>query len=258
MSLKTHSKFYYGFEITADTQNLDFNEGAAELTATLEIGGYTFTGFVNELSRAINAAGGQTYVVAGNRSTRKITISAAGNFALLVATGSHLGTSVFSIAGFTGADVSGADTYTGNVATGSVYSTQFIIQSHVPSAHQTGPAYGTVNKSASGKRETVTFGTEKFIDGNLMFINDYAQSTGGPIRNNQSGVANALAFLAFAIGGSPFEFMPNEDAPGTFEGVVLEATPEDKNGLRFKLKEMYDRGLPGYYETGLLKFRVVE
>jgi hypothetical protein len=39
---------------------------------------------------------------------------------------------------------------------------------------------------------------------------------------------------------------------------MLESTPEDAKGLKYKLKELYGQGLPGYFETGVLKFRVLE
>ena len=121
MSLATHSKFYYGFEIDETNQYLDFNEGSGELSAELEIGLYSFTDYCAELARALNAAGGSTYTVTGNRTTRKITIAATGTFSLLVSSGSHEGTSAFATAGFTGADRSGSASYEG-AASGSANS----------------------------------------------------------------------------------------------------------------------------------------
>jgi hypothetical protein len=48
------------------------------------------------------------------------------------------------------------------------------------------------------------------------------------------------------------EFMENETDLSTFETLTLESTSEDKNGMRYKLKELYDQDLPEYYETGIL------
>jgi len=52
--------------------------------------------------------------------------------------------------------------------------------------------------------------------------------------------------------------MANTADRSTFEKVILESTGESKDGVGFKIKEMYDQGLPGYYESGTLVFRVVE
>lgn len=255
MSLSTHSKFYYGFEVTADAYLLDFSEGAGELTAELDVGAYSLEDFADEISRAMNEAGALTYTVSVDRATRKITISAGSNFSLLVATGSHLGTSIFEAAGFTGADRSGAASYEG-AAAGSEYATQFVLQSYVGPDDFQDSTYGTVNKSASGKIEVVSFGEESFIEANIAFVTDRAQPSGGPIRNNASGVNNLRALMQYLITKGPLEFMPDESDPDTFHEVVLESTPDDARGLRYKLRELYGRGLPGFFETGVLKFRV--
>jgi len=258
VSLKTFSKFFYGYEVNSDALYLDISEGSGEMTAELEIDSYSLNDFINEVSRQLNAVGGQEYIVSVDRATRLATISAPANFSLLVGTGSHRGATIFGALGFTGNDLTGAKTYTGNLPAGSEYAPQFILQSYVSSDDQRGPAYGVVNKSASGVTETVTYGEENLIGLDIKFANNYAHSWNGPIKTNSSGVLNLRNFMKFCVTKSPLEFMADEANPDSFQKVILESTPDDKNGLRFKLRELYDKGLPGYYETGSLVFRVLK
>ncbi len=257
MSLSTYSKIYYDFEITSENLYLDFNEGGGPLFATLSIRPYSMTDFASEIARALNAAGALTYTAVFNRSTRILTIAASGTFSLLVTSGAHTGSSVFGTAGFTGADVTGAATYAGQVAAGSAYDYQFVSQAHVASEDDESAAYGTVNKSASGKIEVVSFGTENFIESAIMYATDIDVGTGSPIKHNSQGHADLLALMRYLRTKGPFEFMPDGLSPSTFEKCLLESSPEDINGLRFKLKEMYGKNLPGFFETGTLRFRVI-
>lgn len=257
MSLTTHSRFYFGHTITADNQYIDFDEGAGELGATLRVGAYSFTEFVDEIERAMNEVGLQEYTVTGNRTTRKITIAAGSAFDLLISTGAHAGASAFDLAGFTGADVTGATSYLGNAASGSEYTTQFILQSHIASDDYRGSAYGVVNKAASGRTEVVTFGDENFVQFNLKFVTDYSQPSGAPIRSSATGVADLRTFMQYLITKAPLEYMPDEDDADTFETVLLESTQDDSKGLKYKLRELYGQGLPGYFETGILTMRVL-
>lgn len=260
MSLLTHSKFYYGHTITADNQNLDFDEGSGELTAVLEIGSYTLTEFVAELQRALRAVQvSRVFTVSVNRSTRVITISATGgNFSLLAATGSHIGTGVFTLAGFSAVDLSGAATYAGDGASGSEYATQFIAQSHIASEDFQSATDATVHKSASGRVEVVRFGVEKFVQINLRFITSRALGAASPIRENLTGVEDARLLMQYLTTKARVEWIEDEDTPGTFESVILESTEENKDGIAYRLKEQYGQGLPGFFETGILKFRVVD
>ncbi len=258
MSLSTHSKFIYGFEVDADALNIDFNEGGSELTATLSIGVYTLTQFADELARALNEAGALTYTVSVNRTTRKLTIAAGSNFALLVSSGSHLGTTVFGIAGFTGSDRTGANSYVGNLAAGTEYSTQFILQSYVDPEDSQDNIYGTVNQAASGAIEVVTFGRLRFIEMNLKYATNVDHGSSNIIRSNATGISELRSLMQFLTTKAPFEFIPDEDAPNTFYSVLLESTADDSKGLKYKLKEQYSQGLPGYFETGVLKLRVIE
>jgi hypothetical protein len=258
MSLSTHSKFYFGYEINADALYLDFKEGAGpELSATVAIGSYSLEEAAVAAATALTAAGSQTYTASVDRTTRKITVSAASAFTLLVSSGSHAGTSAYGVLGFSGADTSSATSHQGNAGAGTSYATQFILQSYIPSTDYQQAADAVVNKAASGRVEVVTFGTEKFIEMNFKFVTDRAQAAASPIRENLSGVSAFRTFMQFLITKGPVEFMPDESSPGTFETVILESTPSDSKGVGYKMKELYDKGLPGFYESGTLKFRVV-
>lgn len=256
MSINTHSRFFYGISITGDNQYIDFSEGAGVITAELKIGFYSLTTFASEISRALSAAGELVYTVVDDRDTKAITISASGNFSLYVASGPHLGTSAMETIGFSGADLSGQNSYVGNGPACSEYRTQFKLQSFIPSNFQTGPAFSAVNESANGDIEAVTFGEKSIIEMNFKYITEIFQEFGCAIRDNPNGVDDFLDFIAYATEKGPIEFMPDESDLDEFETIVLESTPDDKNGMRFKPRELYDVGLPGYYESGILKFRV--
>lgn len=257
MSLKTHSLFYYGFVVSGDACVIDFKEGSsAPIFATLNLGGYSLTDFVTELSRAMTSAGTQTYTVTLNRATRRITISAASAFTLLIASGSHNGTSVFGVAGFTGSDTSSGLTHQGGAA-GSSYQTQFILQSHIAPEDWQDSTYATVNKAASGKIEVVSYGQENFLQVEIKYATDINVGSGSQVRTNATGVEALRALMVYLITKGPLEFMADESDPDTFITVLLEQTPDDQKGLKYKLQEMYTVGLPGFFQTGLLLFRVI-
>lgn len=258
MSLTTHSAFYFGHRIDETNFALDFREIGGELLASLDVGEYTLEEFVTECARAMTAVGGRTYSVTVNRATRKVTVSSPFNFSLLINSGSRKGSGVWSLLGFTGADRTGTNTYTANLPSGLAYSTQFILQSYIPSAHFVKAADATVNKAASGRVEVFRFGEERFTEMNFKFITDRQSASQDIIRNRTTGVQDFLNFMNYAITKAPIEFMPDENTPGTFEKVILESTPDDSKGTGFKLRELYDQGLPGFYESGVIRMRVIE
>lgn len=262
--ITTKSMFYYGHEVDADNNLLDFKEGAgAELTAQLNVGEYTLTDFVTELARALNAAGALTYTVTVNRTTRIITISATGAFTILGATGTHAGNLCLELAGFSLVDTSSDTSHAGSSASGSVWRPQWTIQEYVSFDDNVSSIDGIKRESASGQVETVTYGKRYIMEGNFKFITNVYQppmsstNASRELENDSSGVSNARAFLAYATEIKPLEFIPDRSDASTFESCILESTPESQDGLAFKLKELYGMNLSGYYETGLLKFRRV-
>lgn len=252
----THSKFFFGFDVDSTNNAIDFSEGGPEIQATLNTGSYTMTEFVTELQRALNDVGGLTYTVSVNRDTRIFTIAATGTFELLVSTGSRQGTNAYVTAGFTGADRTGAATYDGNSAAENEYVTQFHLQAFVDQTDNRQAAFASVNKSASGQVEVVKFGEERFYEMDFQFITDVAQPAASPIRNRPTGVADFRTFIQFMVTKAPFEFMPDEDTTSTFFKVILESTPASKDGVGYKLNELFTRGLTNYYNSGLIRLRI--
>ncbi len=259
MSLRTHSLIYYGLTITEDNYQLDFTDGMDDYVAEIGLGAYSLEQLADEVASALNALGSPiAFTTSVDRATRKITIAGDGAFILLITSGAHFGTSIFNTLGFSGADTTLTTSHQGGQGAGSAYATQFICQSHVSSDDEQAAAYGTINKSASGKIEVVSFGTEEFTEFELKYITDVSMPSGGPIRTNASGVDNLRSLMQYLITKGPIEFMEDEDDSGAFETLILESTPDDSKGLKYKLKEMYGIGLPGFFETGVLKFRVTQ
>jgi len=103
------------FIIDANNKYIDYDEGGAELTATLILGTYTAQTLATEIARALNAIPSLTYTAAYNETTAKFTIAASGNFTLRWNTGTHKATDVSDTIGFSdAADDTGAATYTGD------------------------------------------------------------------------------------------------------------------------------------------------
>lgn len=257
MSLRTFSRFFYGHEVSSENNSINFDEGASERTAFLDIGSYTLTEYAQQIALQMTNAGTQEYSVSVNRSTRVLTISADSNFRLKVSTGTTIGTTAFNLMGFTGSDTSLATSHVGNTASGNQYSPQFILQDHVASDDWLEYVDGVVNQSASGLVEVVTFGDVRFVQFNIQYITDIYQPGSGPIINNASGVSDARAFMNYIVKKSPIEYMPDVLNLGSFQKLILESTPQSSKGIGYKLRELYDRGLPGYFETGSLKWRVM-
>lgn len=255
MTIQTKSKFYYMDSVSSTNQYVDFDEGSGELTATLTSGSYTLTDFATELARAMTAAGGQTYTATLNRTTRKITLSASSNFSLLLSSGSHTASSGLVLAGFSGSsDRASTNSYEGASACGSEYKPQYFLQKYVPSTDLQKEVMPSINQSASGKVEVLSFGTVKFIEMEIPFCTSLSQS-GAAIENNATGEADVRSFLQAIVKKIDFEFIPDRDTVATFEKVILESTPEDSKGVGYRLREMLP--LAGYFTTGKLILRVV-
>lgn len=257
--INTFSAFYYGTTVSDSNFRLPFSEGGPELGAELEFGGYSLSEITVEVKRALDLAGAQEYTVSVDRNTRIVTISAAGNFELLLSSGSTVATSVFSLIGFTqGSDLTGSNSYSGISGAGSVYLPQGKLQSYVDKEDSQSASQGTVHKSASGQVEAVTFGTDKFYEMDMRWTNNYGEKIPGLLNPNSTGVEDLRAFMQEITRKGRFEFMPDVDDKSTFDKVILERTAESAQGTAYKLKEQFNIGLPGYYDTGVLTLRVVE
>jgi len=258
LSLQTFSQFFYGYDITPDNNLIPFDEGGPEIIAELSIGSFTLTEFAEAIADAMTIVGGQVYNVTVDRSTRKLTIASTGNFTLLAGTGSVVANSPYELMGYSLSNKTGAASYEAQNAAGFSYRPQFILQDYVPTSNWKSASSSTVNKTASGRVELIKFGDEQFMQCNMPWITDLATPSGGPIENNASGVVNTISFMDWCRDKKPIEFMPDRNTPATFEKLLLESTPQSKDGTAFKLREYYDKGLAGYFETGTLVFRKVE
>ncbi len=256
MSIRTFSSFYYGHQVTADNNLIDFNEGGSDLIAEIEVGTYTLTDFLTAVQNAINDAGSQTYTISVDRTTRLVTIAASSNFSLLVSSGVSTGTSGFSLLGFTGTDRTGTNTYAGNIPSGSEYRPQFILQDHIPKENFKRTVQASVNESASGEVEVIRFGNVRFTQFNIKFITDKPMDQ-KLIRNNPTGVDDANDFMNYITQVVPIEYIPDVSDRNTFDKVQLDSTEQSKDGIDYTLKELLAQNLPGLYETGKLVFRVL-
>lgn len=257
-ALKTYSKFYYGHTVTSDNQYFNIKEGAGpELTVKVPVGSYTLTKFKVVIMQALNDIGALDYVVNVDRFTRKITITASGNFQILGLTGVKNLQSLLPLMGFNKIDYAAATEFEGQSASGYVYEPQFILQSYVAPSDNLALFNAVKSKSASGNKVSVQkFGEERLAKMNIKFITDIAQDP-DVMKSNPNGVADANAFMSYAITQAPFEFIPDEDKPSTFHRVILDKTPESSDGLAYELKETYDQNLPFYFETGKIELKVI-
>lgn len=255
--INTKSIFYYIESVTNDNFYLNFDEGSGELTAQIATGHYTHQDLALAVQSAMNEVGTQSYTVIFNRDDRTFTISSASAFDLLCFSGTEAGVSIFSLLGFSSVDLTGQTIYTGGVS-GSEYRPQFKLQDYVDQEDFRESIQAVVNESASGVVETISFGTKKFFEFNIPFITDIEQGAGSVIETNLSGVSSARQFLRFCTTKKNLEFMPDRNNRTLFFKVLLESTEESSNGTGYRLKELYTKNLPYYFETGKLVFRLVE
>lgn len=255
MSITNRSSFFYGHTVDDTNNYFSFKESGSELNGELIVGDYTLESYATLIANAMTTAGTQTYSTSVDREVRAITISADSNFSLLVSSGTN--TAAYNLIGFTSSDRTGSNSYTGDSSSGEVYNPQFLLQKYVASEDYSESIDPSINESGSGDIQVISFGKRKFMQCNITYITDREQGFNSPIENNTTGVSDLRDFLSNLINKSKIEFMENRDIPNVFEDMLLESTPESSTGTSFKLKELYNRGLPGFFETGLLKFRKI-
>lgn len=252
--IQTFSKFYYGHTIDTTNNYIDFKEGSdPAVVGILNVGSYSLTDFAAEVQRVLDDAGDLEYTVAVNRTTRIITVSATGAFTLLASTGDNVLLSCYDLLGFS-TDTSSATSHIATSASGFEWKPQYKIQDYV-SFYDQQDSYDSISRmSANGVVEAVKFGLKYTMDANFRYITDYQQGFQSPIETQVDAVDNARDFMVYATTKADLEFIPDRDVPATFNKCFLDLTPDDRDGLGFKLKELYTKNLPGYYETGVLKF----
>lgn len=257
MAITTTPAFYYIDRVTSTNNTLDFNEGAADVAATVDSGGYSMEQLVAAAQQAMNNIGSQSYTISLDRATRLVTISAAANFDLLITSGTSTN-KIFSLLGFNGADLTGTNTYTGDTAIGSVYTATFPPQNFRGFEDSDELIDAVVNDSTDLKiSEVVSFGNISRMSFNLRYITDRTAGKESILGSNPNIVQGTRDLLSFAIKKNRFEFIKDNTDLNTFDTVILDSTPQSRTGTAYRLTEQYDVGL-GYYETGLLTFRKVD
>ena len=258
MAISKHSKIYYGLKIDTNSRYLDFKEGSLVFKAVIQVGSYTGSKLAIEIKKQMDAVGAYTYAVIYNRSDRKFVISASSPFTLLCGTGINSSISVFQVIGFSSVDKSGLSSYTSDVSSGHEYKTQFYIQSHQPTSQNRKAIDGVINESASGFIEVVKFGNKRFLSGEFNFITNIVQGAGSLIRSNGTGLQDFVQLMEWLTNKYLVEIMIDETKTEEYETFILESTQTDSKGLDYELTELYDKGLPEYFKSGVLKFRLME
>ena len=253
MSLTTRSKFYYGHLVDSTNLNIEFNDGA-DKTAVLNVADYSFEEYAVEVARAMNAVSNNNFTCTTDRVNRTLTIAGDSNFTLKIATGG--GFSAFTLMGFSGSDLSGSNTYTGS-ASGSVFIPQFFLQKVVDFEDNQQAISPSVAESANGNIEVVTFGQRKIAQFEIQYQTNNTIASGSVIENQSGGLDNLRTFMEYITKKRKIEVMFDRDTPSTYVKCLCEATPESPQGLNFRLKEYFGR-LPGFFQTGVLRFRKVD
>lgn len=253
--ITTRSRFYFGGEITRDNSAVDFDEGGLELKASMKVGDYSMSELATEMARAMTEAGTQNYTGTFNRSTRKITITATSSFKLRTNTGSRIGSSAWTVLGWTtAADTATATSQTSDATAGLEYETQYPVDKYTAEDDYIVKETGTVNVSATGVTQQISFADGSRISFNIRLITNTIGLLNPPFFDNASGVADFKTFIRAIMKKGKFEFMPDEASVNTFEVLILESTKEDRNALKFELKNMKT---PDVYESGELVCRKV-
>lgn len=259
MTIKTKSVFYYIDGISAGANLANFiepNKDNVELTATFLVGTYSMNQLAVEIQRGLNDTGDNTYTVTLDRDTRFLTIAADDDFDLLVTTGSNIGASIYSLIGYT-TERTGLASYLADEELGSEYAPQYPFQNYKAFENNVEGISPSINESASGVIEVITFGQRSFMEGNIKWITNRERSGDSFIGNNQTALDEVRSFLGFGITKQNMEFMEDISDRSTFDVVLLETTRKSRQGTSYELMEMMKQNLDEYYESGTLKFRKV-
>lgn len=259
MALKNRSLFLYGLQVTESNSSIDFRAVALETPrqATLRLGYYSLTSLMEEVVRAMTEVDGtRTYTVTANRSIsagtqNRITISTNGSvLELLFLTGPRNASSSATLLGFNPVDYTGSTTYTGASSAGTAMVPTLTGYNYL-SPDKFRKVFGSVNLSASGRKETIIFQVQEFWQVEFKYEPDGPDSD--PANFKVSTQWTPL--LNWMIQQRPIEFTPDIAlAPNSFFGGTLESTSSDGKGLGFTLREMLPEH-PNFYTTGLMTFR---
>lgn len=256
MALNKYSAFYYGHTITKDNRALNFRDSGIvaplQYTGVVDIGSFTLTEFGNRIAKAMNTAGDQEYTITLDRSTRKFTISADNNFELLLNSGSNKSITVFTLLGFTGnIDLAGANVYIADAPSGEEYITQTPLKNFSDFINNREKAEATVKNTPAGLVEVISYSVIERMKCDFPLITNFVPQR--YIRQTSTGVEEARAFMDYAIGKAPLEFIYDAKAPNEYVTCILDKTKQSTKGVGYELREKVKDSLPNYYElTGLV------
>lgn len=252
MALKNPSLFLYGLQITVNNQNITFGTNSGETpgsgtarTAIIPVGYYSLTGLAIAVAQAItNADPTHVYSCTVDRTNsggtqNRVTIATTNTYlSIYFNTGSV--SNPATLLGFTGADLTGATSYTGSASAGTVLIPNQIGYSFLPTQAMQ-KNFGSLNVSASGLKESITFALQSFWQVQFKYIPEATME------------ASWLPLVQWLIQQREVDFTPDITAPTTVYTGTLE---DPQNGLEFNFTEHLSEGLPFEYATPLMKFRV--
>lgn len=250
MALTAKSLFTYRIEVNTLNQNLDFKiaSGGSVLTAVLSVGFYSPTTLATEIAyqlQSLDSVNIYTVTVSRNimgGTENRITVAMNGSyFDLLFATGPNVNTSCATLMGFNAADYTGSLSYTGSASTGSILIPDYIGFNYLD-LNNGAKVFGAVNVAASGLKEAVTFNIQQFVEVEFRY-------------ETKTRLVAWADFFSWAQAQKPFDFTPEISVPETFYNCTLEKTSASDKGLGWRMPEMLP-GLPNYYRTGPLVFRI--
>lgn len=251
MALRNQSAFLYGLQVTELNSSLDFRAVALESPrmATLQLGYYSLGTLMIEVARALNAADPlRVYTVTADRSLaggtqNRVTISSNGTYLdLLFASGARTATTCASLLGFSVSDRTGSTMYTGNTSTGTLLIPTMVGYNYKdPKQLQT--VFGSVNLSASGKKETIVYAYQFFWEVEFKYEPETFVNTSWTPLNQ------------WLIAQKTIDFTPDITSSNIVLTGTLESTEADGQGLGFMMNEMLDE-FPFFYTTGVMRFRV--
>jgi len=113
----------------------------------------------------------------------------------------------------------------------------------------------TVNTSGCGVSEIVYFGSDSYIEFNIMYEgkNINCQYANGSIE----GLRCLRDLMSYSIRKRKIMFFPDKSSD-EYKVLELEKASGSSKGTGYKLSEMYNRGLRDLFETKVLRWRVIE
>lgn len=250
MALSAKSLFNYKIEVTTLNQNIDFvNElGGDTLTAVLAVGFYSPATLAQQIAfqiQSLDSVNIYTVTVARNvlgGTQNRITITTNGSYLdLLFGTGPNVNTSAATLMGFNQTDYTGSTSYTGSASTGSILIPDYIGYNFLDDLNGA-KVFGSVNISASGLKEAVTFNIQQFVEVEFKY-------------EAKARLTLWADFFTWAQAQKPFDFTPEIVNPTRFFTCTLEKTIANDQGLGWKMPEMLPQ-FPNFYTTGALVFRI--